>query len=113
MPTHAETIEDIREEIEKRHECRAVYVRSNLVKTVLTEDMGFIHQPFGISVETFELIGHKNASLAYEWELARKTRSAAPRVIIFLHAQRILSPKDAVDEWAKGDWMDKNPPAAS
>lgn len=111
MPTHAETIEDIREEVEKRHECRAVHVRSNLVKTVLTEDMGFFHQPFERNVETFELVGHPTALLAYGWELDRKTRKDVPRILIYLHNEPITSPKAAVDEWAKGDWL-KSPPAS-
>lgn len=106
MPTHAETIDDIREEIEKRHVCRAVHVRTNLVNTVLTDELLLhLHKPFQTNVETFQLIGHSSATIAYGWQLAPRTRSETLRNVVYLHTLSISSPKSALDEWAKGDWF--------
>ena len=102
MPTHDETIENIREEIQKRENCRAVHVKSVQITTVLTDEFLLrFRQPIQINTETFQLVGLATASVAYGWQLTQRTRDEAVRIIVQLQTQRISSPKAAVDEWAK------------
>ena len=93
MPTHEETKEEIREHIEQQERCRAIHIRSTQHEVSI---FGARFQPY---VETFELTGHPEASIAYAWKLIQKTRSEEPRIIVKLHGPRIESSLDAICQW--------------
>lgn len=105
MPPHSETIKDICDEIQKREPCRAVHLKSSLIRTVLVDDILPIRKLFETDVETFELVGHACASLAYGWKLTQRTRDEPSRIVLYLHTASVSSPKSALDAWAKGDWL--------
>lgn len=98
MPTRSEDIEEMEQKVAIEHRCRAEHTG----KEVAHVRIEFYGKQPEFQVETFLLIGHATAdtAFAWKWPLVQKERNKPSEVITSLKTSKIISPVEAVNDWA-------------
>lgn len=104
MPTQTD-IDEMAEKIALEHSCRVEHAGQPTAQVRLRI---WGKQP-EFQVESFRLIGHPKANTAFAWKFpnVQRERSKPPEIITRLKCAKLVSPVEAVCEWADIKWPDE------